>query len=213
MPDDCDCKKKPEPSVCWPNDPDYLDGKAEIELPSEKIQLKVFWNADSSISTKEQGRHDHRHGGGLRRSDFRAEFRERLWKCITGEGFSTLASSDRAGARFLSVRTASWSTATWIPGLERRRHPAHPAAELLFRPGMIMIEGDTEVYESQRGRTAVLQWPRRGRWSRGSRRVRILQGCRRRNTPSGGYRWRRDRARRTTSRNDEEVDVDRPPRT
>ncbi len=25
----------PEKSVCWPNDPDYLDGKTEIELPSE----------------------------------------------------------------------------------------------------------------------------------------------------------------------------------
>jgi hypothetical protein len=37
-----DCKKPPpEKSVCWPNDPDYLDGKTEIELPPERF-TKVF---------------------------------------------------------------------------------------------------------------------------------------------------------------------------
>ena len=37
--------EQPVRSVCWPDDPDYLDGKTEIELPSRRY-TQVFWDAD-----------------------------------------------------------------------------------------------------------------------------------------------------------------------
>jgi len=35
----------PKAPPCWPKDPDYLDGKTEIELPPERF-TKVFWDTD-----------------------------------------------------------------------------------------------------------------------------------------------------------------------
>jgi hypothetical protein len=35
----------PFQSTCWPNDPDYLDGRKELRLPSSAL-LQAYWDAD-----------------------------------------------------------------------------------------------------------------------------------------------------------------------
>src|ERR1700726_3657188 len=77
-------EKKPEPSVCWPNDPDYLDGKTEIEMPSERY-TKVFWDADI-LDLDDKNQHDTIIGTEeLFKVRFRVELRGRLWRCMTGD--------------------------------------------------------------------------------------------------------------------------------
>jgi hypothetical protein len=83
----------PTKAPCWPNDPDYLDGKTEIFLPSEKY-LKAYWDAD--ILDDDQNPQDtiieSKEAFKVR---FRVELKGRLWKCICGHwcfdlGFSTI---------------------------------------------------------------------------------------------------------------------------
>jgi hypothetical protein len=69
---------------CWPNDPDFLDGKVEIELPSERY-TKVFWDADI-LDLDDKNQHDTILGTEeLFKVRFRVELRGRLWRCMTGD--------------------------------------------------------------------------------------------------------------------------------
>jgi hypothetical protein len=104
MSEDCNCRKKPpEPSKCWPNDPDYLDGKSEIELPPERF-TKVFWDADI-LDLDDKNKNDRILGvEELFKVRFRVELRGRLWNCIAGDwifdvGFTPIG---REGAFLLS---------------------------------------------------------------------------------------------------------------
>jgi hypothetical protein len=73
----------PVTSKCWPDDPDYLDGKTEIELPSEKY-TKAFWDADI-LDLDDNNVHDTILGTNETfKVRFRVELRGRLWKCICG---------------------------------------------------------------------------------------------------------------------------------
>jgi hypothetical protein len=69
---------------CWPNDPDWLDGLTEIELPSERY-LKACWDADI-LDTDDKNWSD----TIIERKDtfkirFRVQLEGRLWKCICGD--------------------------------------------------------------------------------------------------------------------------------
>ncbi len=83
MTEKCARGKKYEPSVCWPDDPDYLDGKTEIELPSERsprcsgtptLSISTTGTSTTIIGTEE-----------VFLVRFRVELRGRLWKCMTGD--------------------------------------------------------------------------------------------------------------------------------
>jgi hypothetical protein len=75
---------QPVRSRCWPEDPDMLDGKHEIELPSERY-TQVFWDADI-LDLDDKNRNDKIIGTEeVFRVRFRVELRGRLWKCITGD--------------------------------------------------------------------------------------------------------------------------------
>jgi len=72
----------PATSKCWPNDPDYLDGKTEIELSAKHV--RAYWDADI-LDLDDKNKHDTIIG----RDDpfevrFRVELVGRLWKCICG---------------------------------------------------------------------------------------------------------------------------------
>jgi hypothetical protein len=83
------------PSRCWPNDPDYLDGRTEIRLPAERL-LHAYWDADIldpngvpppqiiSVTDEFEVR-------------FRLELDGGLWQCIAGDwafdlGFTPIGS-------------------------------------------------------------------------------------------------------------------------
>jgi hypothetical protein len=100
-------------SRCWPNDPDYLDGRTEVRLPSERL-LHAYWDADILDAN------------GIPPStiisiadDFYARFRIELsgglWACIAGDwdfdlGFTPIGKgtgfdlSDRLAPGTLQVR-------------------------------------------------------------------------------------------------------------
>ena len=69
-------------SLCWPNDPDWLDGRTEIDLPSEQL-LRAYWDADildtngvpppTIINIKDDFY-----------VRFRIELAGGLWQCIAG---------------------------------------------------------------------------------------------------------------------------------
>jgi len=69
---------------CWAGDKDYLDGRTEIELPSERY-TKVYWDADI-LDLDDKNKADTIIGTeetfAVR---FRVELRGRLWRCITGD--------------------------------------------------------------------------------------------------------------------------------
>ena len=69
---------------CWAEDTDYLDGRTEIELPSERY-TKVYWDADI-LDLDDKNKHDTIIGTqetfAVR---FRVELRGRLWRCTTGD--------------------------------------------------------------------------------------------------------------------------------
>jgi len=76
--------EQPVRSVCWPNDPDYLDGKTEIELPPRKY-TQVFWDADI-IDLDDKNKADTILGTEQAfQVRFRVELRGRLWRCMTGD--------------------------------------------------------------------------------------------------------------------------------
>jgi hypothetical protein len=78
---------------CFPNDPDWLDGRTEINLPSEKL-LRAYWDTDIlDVNGVEPST--------IIRSDqpfqvrFRVELVGDLWKCICADwcfdlGFSPI---------------------------------------------------------------------------------------------------------------------------
>lgn len=76
-------KPPPTSAPCWPDDPDYLDGSTEIELPSSRL-LRARWDCDI-LDTDDKNPHD----TIIERSDsfevrFRVQLEGRLWKCICG---------------------------------------------------------------------------------------------------------------------------------
>jgi hypothetical protein len=140
------CNGNPEPSVCWPNDPDYLDGKTEIELPPERY-TKVFWDADI-LDLDDKNKHDTILGTQeLFKVRWRVELRGKLWKCMTGTwyfdvGFTPIG---REGAFMLSSllpNDPNFQIPDWngCQGLCLERVITVP-------PGTITIQGDVEVYE------------------------------------------------------------------
>jgi hypothetical protein len=69
---------------CWADDKDYLDGKTEIELPSERY-TKVYWDADI-LDLDDKNKHDTIIGTEETfEVRFRVELQGRLWRCITGD--------------------------------------------------------------------------------------------------------------------------------
>jgi len=103
-------------SRCWPDDPDYLDGRTEIRLPSERL-LQAFWDAEVLDANGVPP------ASILSVSDdffvrFRLEFTGALWTCISGDwvfdvGFTPIGKgagfdlSDHLAADTLAVR--DWS--------------------------------------------------------------------------------------------------------
>lgn len=66
---------------CWPNDPDWLDGRTEIFLTTR--HLKAYWDAD--IIDDDKNKHDNiieRNEAFVVR--FRVELKGRLWYCLCG---------------------------------------------------------------------------------------------------------------------------------
>jgi len=137
----------PEKSVCWPDDPDYLDGKTEIELPPEHF-TKVFWDTDildlddkdlsDTIIGTEQ----------VFQVRFRVELRGRLWRCITGDWLFDVG--------FTSIGPGpSFYLSSLLPGNPNFGYPGWRGCDTLcieriveVPPGTIQIEGDTEVFET-----------------------------------------------------------------
>ncbi len=147
MSEDCKgCRKPPEPSVCWPNDPDYLDGKTEIELPPERF-TKVFWDADI-LDLDDKNKSDTILGTEeLFKVRWRVELRGRLWNCITGDWYFDLGFTPigREGAFLLS---------SLMPNDPNFTYPNWRGCDTLciervitVQPGTIKIPGDVEVFE------------------------------------------------------------------
>lgn len=84
--------KTPIKSVCWPDDPDWLDGPTEIFISTK--YLKAYWDADILDDDKDP------HDTIIESNEaftvrFRVELQGRLWKCISGHwcfdlGFSAV---------------------------------------------------------------------------------------------------------------------------
>ena len=141
-----ECKRKPESSPGWPDDPDYLDGKTEIELPPERF-TKLFWDADI-LDLDDKNKHDTFLGTQeLFKVRWRVELRGRLWKCVTGDWHFDVAFTPigREGSFFLS---------SLLPDEPNFRYPNWRGSEALciervitVPPGTIKIQDDTQVYE------------------------------------------------------------------
>jgi hypothetical protein len=70
----------PTKAPCWPGDPDYLDGRTEIELSTRHV--RAYWDADI-LDVDDKNKHDTIIG----RNDpwevrFRVELVGRIWRCI-----------------------------------------------------------------------------------------------------------------------------------
>ena len=135
----------PDKSVCWPNDPDYLDGKTEIELPPERY-TKVFWDTDI-LDLDDQNQRDTILGTDeLFKVRFRVELQGRLWKCITGDWFFDLGFTPigREGSFYLSslLNDPNFYYKGWrgCDGLCIEQVVTVP-------PGTIQIQDDVQVYE------------------------------------------------------------------
>src|SRR5271157_3958257 len=111
-------------SVCWPEDPDYLDGKTEIELPPERY-TKVFWDADI-LDLDDKNQHDTIIGT--------EELFDVGFKPI-GPGGGFYLSSLLPGATGFEVKGWRGCDTLCIEQV------------VTVPPGTIKIEGDTEVYE------------------------------------------------------------------
>lgn len=135
-----------EKSVCWPDDQDYLDGKTEIELPSEKY-TRVFWDADI-LDLDDKNKHDTILGTEeLFKVRFRVELRGRLWRCMTGDwlfdvGFRPIGPGPGFYLSSLLPSDPNFAVKDWrgCDALCIERVVTVP-------PGTIKIQGDTEVYE------------------------------------------------------------------
>jgi hypothetical protein len=135
-----------EQTVSWVNDKDYLDGKVEIELPSERY-TKVFWDADI-LDLDDKNKRDRILGTEeLFKVRFRVELRGRLWNCITGDwifdvGFKPIGPGRGFYLSSLLPGASGFVVKDWkgCQGLCIEQVVTVP-------PGTIKIEGDTEVYE------------------------------------------------------------------
>jgi hypothetical protein len=138
--------EQPVRSVCWPDDPDYLDGKTEIELPSERY-TKVFWDADI-LDLDDKNQHDTIIGTEeLFKVRFRVELRGRLWRCMTGDwlfdvGFKPIG----PGRGFYLSSLLPGATGFEVKGW-RGCDSLCIEQVVTVPPGTIKIDGDTEVYE------------------------------------------------------------------
>lgn len=139
----------PYKPMCWlDNDP--LDGKTEIELPSEKY-TKVYWDTDI-LDLDDQNQRDTILGTDAPfKVRFRVELQGKLWKCITGDwcfdvGFTPIG---REGSFYLSsvVNDPNF----WYRGWRGCDKLCIEQA-VMVPAGTIKIQGDTggcgtEVYE------------------------------------------------------------------
>ena len=73
----------PIKTPCWPNDPDWLDGPTEIELPSAKY-LRAYWDADILDIDDKNPRDKIIEREDVFKVRFRVELDGRLWWCICG---------------------------------------------------------------------------------------------------------------------------------
>ena len=170
--------EQPVRSVCWPDDPDYLDGKTEIELPSRRY-TQVFWDADI-IDLDDKNKADTILGTEQAfQVRFRVEMRGRLWRCITGDwlfdvGFKPIGPGRGFYLSSLLPGNPGFEVKDWrgcdsaVHRAVCRRASGHDQAQ--GRPGHRGLRGGGQ------GRTALLRRPRRGRRLRGTRGVRVLQG-------------------------------------
>jgi hypothetical protein len=131
--------------MCWPDDPNYLGDRVEIELPPDRY-TQVFWSTD--ILDTNNNKHDN----VLRTNEpflirFRVELRGRLWKCVhgtwsfnvgfkpigPGPGFylSALLQEER------NLRIENWKGCDTLC-IEHI---------VTVPPGTIQVEGDQQVYE------------------------------------------------------------------
>lgn len=139
--------EQPVQSRCWPDDRDYLDGKAEIELPPRRY-TQVFWDADI-LDLDDRDKADKIIGTEQAFAvRFRVELRGRLWRCMTGDwlfdlGFKPIGTgpgfylSQLLPADSLAVR--GWR------GCDRLCIEQY----VTVPPGTIRLDdnADTEVYE------------------------------------------------------------------
>jgi hypothetical protein len=136
----------PQEPPCWPNDPDYLDGRTEIELPSEKL-TKAYWDADV-LDLDDKNVHDTILGTEeLFKVRFRVELHGRLWKCIAGTwrfdvGFTPIGPGTRFNLSSLLPGDPNFEFRDWkgCDTLCIERVVTVP-------PGTIRIQDDPEVYE------------------------------------------------------------------
>jgi hypothetical protein len=73
----------PKRQPCWPDDPDYLDGYTEIDLPSERL-LQAKWDVDI---IDPEGGEPHRiiEADDPFKVRFRVALLGELWYCICGD--------------------------------------------------------------------------------------------------------------------------------
>jgi hypothetical protein len=140
--------EQPVRSVCWPDDPDYLDGKTEIELPSRRY-TQVFWDADI-IDLDDKNKADTILGTEQAfQVRFRVEMRGRLWRCITGDwlfdvGFKPIGPGRGFYLSSLLPGNPGFEVRDWR-GCDRLcidQYVDVPAGTIKLRDGQ-----DTEVYE------------------------------------------------------------------
>ena len=133
-------------SVCWPDDPDYLDGKTEIELPPRRY-TQVFWDADI-LDLDDKNKADRIIGTEQAFAvRFRVELRGRLWRCMTGDwlfdvGFKPIG----PGRGFYLSSLLPGATGFEVKGW-RGCDSLCIQQVVTVPPGTIKIDGDTEVYE------------------------------------------------------------------
>jgi hypothetical protein len=138
----------PTTPPCWPNDPDILDGKTEIELPPERY-TKALWDADI-LDLDDKNKQDTILGTEeLFKVRFRVELRGRLWKCITGDWLFDL------GFTSIGPGTSPFYLSSLLPGDPNFGYPGWRGCDTLcierivtVPPGTIQIQGDTEVFET-----------------------------------------------------------------
>jgi hypothetical protein len=133
-------------SVCWPDDPDYLDGKTEIELPPRRY-TQVFWDADI-LDLDDKNKADRIIGTEQAFAvRFRVELRGRLWRCITGDWMFDVGFKPIGPGR-------GFYLSSLLPGVAGFEYKDWRGCDTLcieqyvtVPPGTIKIQGDTEVYE------------------------------------------------------------------
>jgi hypothetical protein len=73
----------PTRQPCWPDDPDYLDGYTEIDLPSAKL-LRARWDVDI-LDPEDEPPHKIIEADDRFKVRFRVALLGDLWSCIAGD--------------------------------------------------------------------------------------------------------------------------------